>query len=394
MGTLYYFNTTLHELARITDSTGNNTITFSYNSNKISCITDTVGRAFTFSYPNGLLQSISQVAGSCSSPGSLVRTVSYSYSNDGQSLTSVTDPAQRVTSYSYNATTGSVAPWLLSRIKYPTSWLTNYTYTQVPLGTTAYTYRVNLQKTGPSSASPVRQFAYVYSHPVGDQVTNSTVTTYNGTRIVSYTLYAFSFAGINQNVTDQNHIFVRGVVQRFGVNGEVPREIVLVSPTQGYTNYYSYDLWGNPIYSRRTISSTPARFHESFGSYYNNGISPGFYTFQDTFSQGNYTRPDNPWSTYNGTWFVKSGVYNGTSPVFNPPNQDFFAWVNFTGPNLSIIPSVYVTKRMATQDQRVGLFTQYPGSGLRKWGLVLHNSTTGMKLSLLDENVAWIVENP
>ncbi len=72
-GTTYAFGTPPtypnHALRSITDSTGNNTITFSYSNSLISCITDTVGRAFAFSYSSGLLQSVSQVTGSCPSPG-------------------------------------------------------------------------------------------------------------------------------------------------------------------------------------------------------------------------------------------------------------------------------------------------------------------------------------
>ncbi len=389
-GTSYYFNTTSHKLAVITDSTGNNTITFSYNNNTVSCVTDTIKRAFTFSYSNGLLQTIKQATGTCASPGATVRTISYA--NNGQSLTSVTDPAGRLTGYAYNATGGSIAQWLLARIRYPTSWLTNYTYVSVPLGTQAYSYRVNLQKTGPLPNSPVRQFAYAYSNPVGDLVTNSTVTTYNGTQVVSYTKYAFSFAGVGRNITDNNHNFVRGVALRFGVGGETPREIILVSPTQGYTNYYGYDLWGNPIYSRSTISSSPVKSHESFSAYYNNGLPPGFNAFQETFSQMNSTFPDNPWFTYNGTWSVRNGAYNGTSPVFNPPNQAFWAWTNFSSSSVSVIASIYITKRMSSSDQRVGLIGHYPGHGVREWALVLHNSTSGFKLSLLDELVSWPAE--
>src|SRR5439155_21848340 len=93
-----------------------------------------------------------------------------------------------------------------------------------------------------------------YAPGAGDQVSNSTVTSYNGTSVASYTSYAFSFKGVSWNVSDPNHNFVRGTEQLFGVNGEIPREVVLVSTTQGYTNYYSYDLWGNRIYSRSSIN--------------------------------------------------------------------------------------------------------------------------------------------
>src|SRR5205807_4880426 len=44
-GTSYYFNTTIHRLATITDSTGNNKITFKYNGiSLIACISDTLAR--------------------------------------------------------------------------------------------------------------------------------------------------------------------------------------------------------------------------------------------------------------------------------------------------------------------------------------------------------------
>jgi RHS repeat-associated protein len=389
-GTSYYFNTTSHMLRTITDSSGNNTIRFFYGGNTISCITDVVNRAFTFSYSNSLLQAISQVTGTCASPGTTVRTINYA--NNGLSLTSVTDPAGRVTGYAYNATSGSVAPWLLSRVRYPTSWLSNYTYTSAPLGTQANTYRVNLQKTGPLPtlpSSPVRQFAYVYNSPVGDQIINSTVTTYNGTQVVTRTKYAFSFAGVSSNVTDKNNIFLRGIVQRFGVGGETPREIILLSPTQGYTNNYNYDLWGNLIYSRSTITSSPAKSHESFSAYYNDGVPPSFNTFQDTFSQGNYTLPDNPWSTFNGTWLVKNGVYNGTET--SPLGDSVFAWANTSSTDLSLQSKVSVTRAVDTRPGylRFGIFTHHTTSTY-KWALVIHNIGSSPYLELLDESNAWL----
>src|SRR5439155_22834179 len=104
-----------HALTSITDSTGNNTITLNYSNNVISCISDTVQIASSFSYSGGFLQKISQVNGSCASPGSSIRTVTYG--NNGASLTSVTDPANRVTTYSPGSN-----PWLISQITYPTGW--------------------------------------------------------------------------------------------------------------------------------------------------------------------------------------------------------------------------------------------------------------------------------
>ena len=141
-GGSYSFDSS-HRLTSIIDTTANNTISFIYSNNLISCLTDTASRAYTFSYSSGLLSSVQQINGTCGSPGSTVRRILYG--NNGQSLTSVTDPGNRVTSYAYQATSGTVAPWLLSRITFPTGSYSNYTYTAYAMGTTANSYRVTKQ---------------------------------------------------------------------------------------------------------------------------------------------------------------------------------------------------------------------------------------------------------
>jgi len=390
-GNLYAFVGNDHRLTRIFDPLGNN-ITVSYNSstNVISQITDTVGRTFLLCYTSGLLTSIEQGSSICGS--GFARRITYGYSS--QSLTRVTDPATRTTSYSYD-TTG----WLLTRITYPTGWYTSYTYSQNLLGNGAYTYRVFRQITNASALIPIRRFEYNYTQGPGDQITNSIVKTYNGTssQPLSYNTYALSFAAMNWNISDSSHNFVRGGQQRFGVNGEVTSEVNLVtdgSNLGSLTNYYRYDLWGDLIYSRRVINASAGWYHETFNSYYNNGLQPGFNAFQETFSQNNFTSTDSSWNVYNGTWRVKNGVYNGTSPVFSPANQAVFSWTGFSSSNVSIIASILITKPMASTDQRVGLIAHYPGIGVREWALVLHNTAGGVKLSLLDENVRWGPENP
>jgi len=392
-GASYDFDNSTRKLSMISDSTGNSTITFYYNNGRISCISDTTQRAFSFVYSGGLLQSVAQANGSCTNLGSNIRVVYYG--NNGQSLTSMTDPANRITRYSYNATANSsIAPWLLARVTYPTNGYSNYTYATSTMGTTAVSYRVNKQYVGVLTAPRIREFDYKYQNGAGDQVNNSTVTTYNQTAIVSFNSYSFAFSGIVWNISDPSHKFVRGEVQRFGVHGEIPREAILVSPTQSITNYKRYDLWGNLIYSRNAINETVNQYHESFNAYYNDALLPGFYAFQDTFSQEQGTASDNSWKVYNGTWIVQDGVVNGTSPVANPPNQNFFAWQDVGLSDLSLQASVYITKSMSSSDQRVGLVAHYPGTGTNKWGLVLHNSANNIKLSLLDDNIGWVVESP
>ena len=229
-GGSYSFDSS-HRLTSIIDTTANNTISFIYSNNLISCLTDTASRAYTFSYSSGLLSSVQQINGTCGSPGSTVRRILYG--NNGQSLTSVTDPGNRVTSYAYQATSGTVAPWLLSRITFPTGSYSNYTYTAYAMGTTANSYRVTKQYLASSTNVRTRESDFQYSNGAGDRVNNSTVTSYNGTATqpISFTTYAFSFAGVTMNVSDSNHQFARGIQDRFGLNGEIPREIVLVSAT-------------------------------------------------------------------------------------------------------------------------------------------------------------------
>jgi len=289
--------------------------------------------------------------------------------------------------------------------------------------------------------------------------------------------------------------------------------------------------------------------YESFNAYYNNGLSPGFYAFQDSFSQANYTRPNEPWTVNNGTWVTSSGVAfrdtsfntggwttessavsntsqdttdgetdklsatftagtagfyrivrsfataidgnvypklvvrlkssiaknllrveirdgvtwhdptDGNSDLWKksagwtiavlnlqgwssintlklgitsefdtsisgpqsgwfdyafiandvPTSQDdmvgqysgslaggaqeaVFAWSDIGKPDISIQARVFILSKLATSEARVGLMTHYAGSGLGKWALVVHNTTSGVKLSLLEEYVAWRVE--
>jgi len=394
-GTAYNFGTSPnHGLVSIRDSTGNNTIAINYSNNLISCMSDTVQRAFTFSYSGGLLQKISQVNGSCTSPGSAIRSITYG--NNGQSLTSVTDPANRATSYSYSSN-----PFLLSQITYPTQWYDSYTYTGFTLGTQATSYRVTLQQTMAGPSTTIRQSAYSYVQSPGDQVIGNTITNYNGTQIVGYTKYAFSFVVDVKNTTDASGNLLNGDKQAFSVGGQISKDISFVTDGTGltgpghigsYTNYFTYDLWGNQIYTRRVINPSSNWNHESFNSYYNNGEPPGFYAFQDSFSQLKGNAPDNSWNDTNGYWLVNSGVYNGTE---TPGKQEsMFAWYNIGRGDISIQARVYIARKVNATDQRIGLIAHYPGTGLNKWALVLHNSTSGFKLSLLDEYVTWVVENP
>lgn len=397
-GSSYNFDPS-HKLANITDTTGHNLIQFSYDNNShISKAIDTIGRVFLFCYTNGLLHSINQTSSSsCSTGVGSVRGVVFGY-NVHNDLVNATDPAGRVTAYSYDSTN-----WLITKITYPTSWYDTYSYTSFSSGTQVTIYRVNWQKVNATNGSPQRSFKYTYAPGPAGQVNNSTVATYdrNGNQPASYTSYVFSFAGAGWNITDSNHGLVRGKQQHFNVHGQVMSDTIIVTDRSGlnyppgsYTNYYGYDLWGNQIYNRDTILITANAFsnwsHESFSSYYNNGLPPGFNSFQETFSSNQGTASDNAWNVTKGYWLVNNGVYNGTET--SGQQESIFARSDLGRGDLSVQAQVYVTKQINASDARVGTFVHNPTSTIYKWMLVLHNRTiaeggtgTATYLDLSDE---------
>jgi hypothetical protein len=229
-GTTYRFDPASYALSKIVDPLGNN-IAFSYANGRISNVTDTVGRIFLFCYNGGFLSAIQQSGTACGT-GYLRRV---SYTNIGQSLVSVADPAQRSTSYSY-----STSPWLPTSVIFPTQWNVSYTYTPVTLAIGTTSYPVFRQLTSTNNANPIRRFDYNYTRAAGDEITASTVRSYNGTQLASITDYAFTTSGVNWNISDAAHNFVQGFQQRFGLHGEVLKEVVLV--TDGFGSLGESDI--------------------------------------------------------------------------------------------------------------------------------------------------------
>ncbi len=283
---------------------------------------------------------------------------------------------------------------------YPTLWHTDYTYVQERLGTELQgdlvnTYRVSQQNVFPNSGPKIRRFDYTYSAGPGDQILSSTIKAYNGTSIqrVGYTDYTFSYAGMTRSVSDANHQLVSGIQQRFGVQGEIAKEIILVTDALGtvesYTNFYRYDLWGNLIYSRRAINTAASWYHETFNAFYNNGLQPGFNAFQDTFSLNQEKASDNPWNVNGRYWTVKNGQYNGTWT--GGKEKANFVWADIGKTDVSIQARVYVGRLSDGPGQsdeipRFGIIAHYPGSGTNKWALTMHPWTGNSNyLELFDE---------
>ena len=413
-GVTYHFDNTGNRLLlRITDATGSNSELFNYNGLVLSSITDTIGRTFLFCYTSfSYLGSIDQVSGgTCSSETGFVRRVSYSYLYTGHlniyNLAGVTDPAGRQTQFQYNAVAdSSAATNLISRITYPTGWYSNYTYFADPISSSSsmnIAYRVLRQRTNSTSGTIIRQYTYSYTHdPNSGVISGSSVTAYNGTSVGNYINYAYFYNQVRWNVSDPQHPFVRGMIQTFGTHGEIPQEIVFVGDGTGltgtghigsYTNYYSYDSWGNLIYSRASINPSANKYHEQFNSYYNDGLPPGFNAFQDSFGQNNKTATDNPWKVQNGYWLVKNGAYNGTET--NGSMESMASSNNIGLSDLSFQTRVYVGRQInfdPTDLTRLGIFAH--SIGKFRWSLDLANETSsGNFLELHDEWYQWLGVN-
>jgi len=412
-GVTYQFDAS-QRLTEYYDATpAHNTISFTYDShNRIVAITDTVGRVFNINYySSGDL--VYQIWERNSNGLSAVNWVTLGYT--GQSLTSVADALGRTTSFQYQAVSDPVAvSWLVSRIAYPTGWYTNYTYTPMFHGSEVTTFRVTKQLVGfgPGSGTPVRQYRYSYTPGAGGDVAESVVSTYNSTQVVGYTLYAFAFAAVSWNVTDASNNLLRGFVQQFGVHGEPVKETFIVTDRAGgsespgsYTELYSYDLWGNLIYSRRVINPSTNWSHETFNGYYNDGLPPQFNLFQDSFSMNQETLPNNQWNIRGGLWTVQNGapwnvangVYNGT-PV-SGEQADMISSADVGVSDLKVTAKVYIGSQFNQTygvTPVVGLFDHYNQSAAKsyKWAAVLSNTGSITQLELLDEWNETIASTP
>ena len=179
-GTRYHFYAN-QSLAYERDATGSNSLTFYYQSGRISSIVDTVGRVISFSYnPSGQVASISYAG------------MTWTYGYSGSNLVSVTDPLGRVTSYAYAS---RINDWLMTNVTYPTGGRTNFSYGREPVGTEDYTYQVVLANTysSPTQLDESNSYSYTVSNGI---VSFCNETTEDGTLgIQGYDIYQFSVSG-------------------------------------------------------------------------------------------------------------------------------------------------------------------------------------------------------
>ncbi len=124
-------------------------------------------------------------------------------------------------------------------------------------------------------------------------------------------------------------------------------------------------IWGVPVLA----SSTPAVISRHF--------------------QHDQMRPLVPVA---GRWSVGNGVLSVDNFNLSAPLPKQFAYVNTSMRNEVVLAEVTIVATPGTNNWRVGIFAHGTGSGSnsQKWALILR----GGKLSLLDENTAWIRQIP
>jgi len=231
-----------------------NTITFNYTSETLTSITDTIGRIITLSYSNGRLQKI--VYNNAE--------IEYSYDANG-CLVQMDDFLNRRTNYEY--TTG-YNNWLLSKTMYPTTGYTTYAYDRFA-DDNYYKYYVTDQNIYETSLVRRSVFSYTGSF---SEITSSTTTIKNESDITKG-LYQFTVNDglIIQKVISEFSTPMRKYQYTYNPRNEVTEEKVYNDgSTLSYTNYYSYDDWGNVIYVKN------AEGYEQFFSYANTSTS-GFF---------------------------------------------------------------------------------------------------------------------
>ncbi len=273
-------------LTTIIDRTGQNQLSFSYTSNRLATITDTVGRVASFSY-DGNNRLANATYGS--------QTVRYGYS--GSNLVTVTDAANRAMTIRYLAQSN----WLVSGVVYTAGGNSSYTFGSVTFGTDAVNYYVTLQNV--FTGSLVRTSSFSYNITDGE-VAYTSIKQSDGISVQGYTEYGFNAPARSMTRTVLNGTRVQMVNNRFwyDASGRSVQEDVFTgnSLTRSFFNNRFYDLWGNVIHTRDNVG------HESYQS------------FGNTDTQFTFRSPGRMTTTTEGRVFFDD---------FNGPSLNTSSWV-------------------------------------------------------------------
>jgi len=245
-----------------------NCLNFSYNSNNrlVAIYEAGMNRSILFEYnANGLLSYITRP------DGLKVDLVYYPYGGMYY-LYVVADPKDRVTTYDYN----SSANYLIKTITYPTGAKSEYTYSKDNTSATeCFSWFVTKEILKNSSGGVLIRQTNVSYKIINGKVTFAKLTNLDeNSAIASYTEYIFRSNLKYTSTTTKNS--TGGQMQckltYYDASGQPARIDTMKGGSQSvnYSEYMSYDDWGNVIFTRNALG------HAVYSSYANTSTQNSF----------------------------------------------------------------------------------------------------------------------
>lgn len=250
-----------------------NSIKFEYDgSGKLITIRDSaLSRAISLSYNvNGLLSTVVQPDGGVTSYG-------YSSVSDANGtrwfLASVSDPASRVTTFTYNASAG----YLMDSMTYPSNGRITWSYAQDNSPSTeAMTWLVTTEVVkNATSGALIRQASFSYTI-VNGKVFSSKIVNYDSQGILQGSneyVYQSAQKYTRETIRNDTGSQMRSSKTYYDLRGEpmMVDTYLGTSTTVNYTEYTNYDDWGNVIFTQDALG------HQKYASYANTSTQ---YSFQ------------------------------------------------------------------------------------------------------------------
>jgi len=264
------------KLNYILDVTGQNRINFTYASDKLSSIVDTLGRVATFAYYAsgtfaGKLQSLSYAG----------RTVTFDYAlrpSGATVLLRVTYPLNLQTTFTYDPSGWGTpaSDYLIGGVTQAWGASTSYLYASAPVGTEATGYFVTRQDIKDNGVT-VRSRTFNYA-TVNGWAMSTTVAVGDGSVTKGYEVLGLASAsrGMTVILKDASASQLSKTVSWYYANGSLGAADVYLgeATNRNYTNVVASDNWGNPYYSLTALSPTAS--HETFASYGNSDSQNAF----------------------------------------------------------------------------------------------------------------------
>ncbi len=317
-GLRYKFAHDTHQLLMISDLTNYNPASSVYSepynhldlayepgNGRLLSITDVMGRSITFHY-GAFLDRITRPDG---------KVITIGYTNDGP--TSITNENGSITQFDYIQAKGGC----IGNITFPTGGKLTFTYVEDTTPTTEFRSWLVSTETVKDPTVQIRKTTFDYK-VLNGRITYTKITNSNETNAVQgYTAYVFK-SSLGQSISYQLNAS-NGQMSRICTSYDIYGQPVRFDHYLGdsslvnYTEYASYDDWGNRIFSQDALG------HDSYVSFANtstqNSFQGGDILKRTTSGLILYDAFDN-WNYSYGGWIaeVTSGsvVMDGTT---DPP---------------------------------------------------------------------------